>query len=125
MPHPGSLVSPASALVEGPGSHYSHAADSLPEAMSCWLQSTGESVVERSFSENEVKLLEFTPWLVQKNKGPASAKGIGACYFIGGTSHGEPLTSTWAVPYFFKTLSQSGWDVVEDGQAAEGPDRFL
>ena len=27
------FVSPASALVEGPGSHYSHAGQSLPEAM--------------------------------------------------------------------------------------------
>ncbi len=61
-----------------------------------------------------MKLLEFTPWLVQKNKGPANVRGV--VYFIGGGSPGTVLTSAWAAPYFFKTLSENGWDVIEAKQ---------
>ena len=58
--------------------------------------STPKDIVERPLSERQLKLLEFTPWLVQKNKGPANAKGV--VYFIGGVSPGAPISSAGPSP---------------------------
>ena len=51
---------------------------------------------------------------MQKNKGPAAPKGV--VYFIGGISTGAAINSAWATPYFLKTLSENGWDVIEAKQ---------
>ena len=55
------------------------------------------------------RLLEFTPWLVE-NHGPAKAKGV--IYFILGWSGRPTLDNHLLAPYFLKTLSENGWDVV-------------
>ena len=55
------------------------------------------------------RLFDFTPWLV-KNRGPASAKGV--IYFILGWTGRPTLDNHLLVPYFLKTLSEEGWDIV-------------
>jgi pimeloyl-ACP methyl ester carboxylesterase len=60
-------------------------------------------------SSAEFRLLEFTPWLV-KNKGPSEAKGV--IYFILGWTNRATLGSYHLTPYFMKSLSESGWDII-------------
>ena len=67
-------------------------------------------VVRQAMPATELKLQEFTPWLVQKPKGPGEAKGV--VYFVGGASRGAPLTSGKATPYLLKTMSEGGWDII-------------
>jgi pimeloyl-ACP methyl ester carboxylesterase len=56
------------------------------------------------------RLFDFTPWLVN-NKGPENAKGV--IYFILGWAGSRPtLDEHRLVPYFLKTLSENGWDIV-------------
>ena len=54
-------------------------------------------------------LREFTPWLV-KNSGPKNAKG--AVLFIRGFGIGPVFDDFHMVPYFIRTLSENGWDVI-------------
>ena len=84
--------------------------------------STPENIVERSFSERQVKLLEFTPWLVQKNKGPANAKGV--VYFIAGSAMVPLSVPLGPSQNFSKTLSENGWDVIEAKQPKDQTDSF-
>ncbi len=61
-------------------------------------------------SADEIKLLEFKPPLVHAPGGPAKAKGV--IYFINGFTLHQQLAGGNAVPYFVKTLSEKGWDVI-------------
>jgi pimeloyl-ACP methyl ester carboxylesterase len=71
---------------------------------------TPEGAITPQVPTPEVKLQEFRPWLVQHQKVPAQAKGV--IYFIRGASPGLTFTSGQAAPFFCKTLSESGWDVI-------------
>ena len=62
----------------------------------------------RHAGEN-LKLVEFTPWLTH-NRGPQTAKGV--IYFLRGWSGGSGFDDNFVAPYFFKRLSEQGWDVI-------------
>ena len=58
----------------------------------------------------ELQLSEATPWLV-KNAGPQQAKGV--IYWMNGYTKDPPVFDRFRLPpYFLKTLSQQGWDVI-------------
>lgn len=60
-----------------------------------------------------LKLVEFTPWLTTK-KGPQQSKGV--IYFIrgwgGAVNGGGSIDEFQLIPYFIKTLADNGWDVI-------------
>jgi pimeloyl-ACP methyl ester carboxylesterase len=57
----------------------------------------------------ELRLLEFTPWLLS-NAGPEKAKGV--IYLVRGWSRPGGLDEYLLAPYLMKRLSEQGWDVV-------------
>lgn len=59
-------------------------------------------------ARSELKLVETRPWLVAADRGPAEAKGV--VYFVRG--YGTTVDAFAPVPYFIKTLSDEGWDVI-------------
>ena len=69
-----------------------------------------ESAAASPSSSVELKLLEFTPWLAKPNSGPAAAKGV--IYFVNGFSSGRGSDEFQIAPYFIKSFSESGWDVI-------------
>ena len=72
----------------------------------------GEALAEPRAGQ-DLRLVEFTPWLTTK-KGPNSAKGV--IYFIRGwgeSAHaGGSLDQFQLAPFFLNTFSENGWDVV-------------
>jgi pimeloyl-ACP methyl ester carboxylesterase len=58
-----------------------------------------------------LRLFEFTPLLAQPHKGPAEAKGV--VYMLGGYFLNDRLLDNYRLgPYFLKSLSEDGWDVI-------------
>lgn len=73
-----------------------------------------------SRAADEVKLYEFTPWLVE-NAGPEKAKGV--IYYARGWGQFECCRNRddfQMVPYFLRSLSLTGWDVLA-AKIPEGP----
>jgi pimeloyl-ACP methyl ester carboxylesterase len=61
--------------------------------------------------QNELKLIEGTPWLSSETRGPDAAKGV--IYFARGYGWRVKTADDYlAAPYFLKTLSSNGWDVI-------------
>ena len=58
----------------------------------------------------ELKLLEMDPWLTAKHRGPAEARGV--IFFVRGYPPPTGLDNFYSVPYFAKSLSEEGWDIV-------------
>ncbi|MDA1089857.1 MAG: hypothetical protein O3A85_06050 [Proteobacteria bacterium] len=73
--------------------------------------SFSQDTFAQSEPDKELRLTEFTPWLVKTN-GPKAAEGI--IYFMRGWGPpAKALSDTRWAPYFLKTLSENGWDVLE------------
>jgi hypothetical protein len=71
-------------------------------------------------SASDVALFEFTPWLIG-NAGPEKAKGV--IYFARGWGQFSCCRNRddfQMVPYFLKSLSENGWDVL-GAKIPEGP----
>jgi hypothetical protein len=65
----------------------------------------------QSPSDPRFTLLEAPPWLAQPPAGPGKSKGV--VYFLRGGNRFGPLDEFSAAPYFLKTLSEHGWDVIQ------------
>jgi hypothetical protein len=83
--------------------------------------------LERPSGEPELRLAESMPAFVVKH-GPADAKGV--IYFIGGYSLGKHTPGRFGIlPYFLRSLSTAGWDLVgarvPSGEPDPGPSRGL
>jgi pimeloyl-ACP methyl ester carboxylesterase len=61
--------------------------------------------------QNELKLVEGKPWLSSETRGPEGARGV--IFFVRGYAWTATTTDNYlAVPYFLRTLSSNGWDVI-------------